>query len=171
MKRSGVVAASLLITVSSVGAILATRSSTNSDPSSGVVKRVVDGDTFIARIGNRDVQIRLIGVDTPETVKPGAPVECFGPEASDFTKSMLREGSSVRLARDIEARDKYGRLLAYVYVGTDEVFLNRALIEQGFATAYPYPPNTAHADEFNEVEREARTARLGLWGSCEQPSG
>lgn len=171
MKRSGVVAASLLITVSSVGAFFATRSSTNSDPSTGVVTRVVDGDTFVARIGDRDVQIRLIGVDTPETVKPGTPIECFGPEASDFTKSILQEGSRVRLARDIEARDKYGRLLAYVYVGPDEVFLNRALIEQGFATAYPYPPNTAHADEFNAAERDARAARLGLWGFCEQPSG
>lgn len=171
MRRSGVVAASLLVTVGSVGAFFATRSSTSSDPSSGVVTRVVDGDTFVARIGDRAVQIRLIGVDTPETVKPGAPVECFGPEASDFTKSILREGSRVRLARDIEARDKYGRLLAYVYVGPDEVFLNRVLIEQGFATSFPYPPNTAHVDEFNEVERAARTARLGLWGSCEQPSG
>lgn len=128
------------------------------------VVRVVDGDTFEARIGDEVEDVRLIGVDTPETVKPEAPVECFGPEASSFTHRIL-EGQSVRLVFGVERRDAYGRLLAYVYIG--HRFVNAELARQGLARTLAIPPNTLHRALFRRLElRAARTGR-GLWGACQ----
>ena len=99
-----------------------------------IVKRVVDGDTVVLSFSGDDDTVRLIGIDTPETVKPNSPVECFGPEAAERTKFLLPPETKVRVERDIEARDRYGRLLAYLRRVDDGLFINESLITEGFAT-------------------------------------
>ena len=99
-----------------------------------IVKRVVDGDTIIVHYQGKEERVRLIGVDTPETVHPSKPVEYFGKEASGFTKKLLPVGTKVRLEFDHDLRDRYGRLLAYVYVG--EALVNAEIIKQGYGHAY-----------------------------------
>jgi micrococcal nuclease len=130
------------------------------------VVRVVDGDTLVVDIGNARETVRLIGIDTPETVKPDSPVECFGPEASAFTKHLLPEGTALRLERDVEARDDYGRLLVYVYRATDGTFVNLHIVEQGYATLLTFPPNVAHVEQFVDAAQAAQQANLGLWAGC-----
>lgn len=123
------------------------------------VRRVVDGDTLL--LDNRE-RVRLIGVDTPETVRPDHPVERFGPEASAFTK-RLAERQRVRLILGQERQDKYGRTLAFVYLA-DGRLLNEEIIRQGYGHAYiRHPFDTAMMDRFRAAEREARAARRGLW--------
>ena len=127
------------------------------------VQRVVDGDTIVVS-GNRFV--RLIGVDTPETVDPNRPAGCFGKEASAFLKSLLPRGSPVRLVGDVEQDDRFGRLLAYVYRRADGLFINAELVRQGFATVLTVAPNVAHTDELIGLARDARNAGRGLWSAC-----
>jgi len=130
------------------------------------VVRVVDGDTISVRLAGRVEKVRLIGIDTPESVKPGTPVQCFALEASARAKALLPPKTAVRLVRDTEARDRYGRLLAYVYRSTDGLFVNLALAREGFAVAYPFPPNLAHGVELAAAADSARRADLGLWQRC-----
>lgn len=130
------------------------------------VVRVVDGDTIVVRVAHRHETVRLIGIDTPETVKPDTPVECYGTQASALTARLLPEGTSVRLQRDVEARDDYGRLLAYVHRVSDDLFVNLALAEVGAARPLAIAPNTANADAIVAAAHRAKTARLGLWGAC-----
>jgi micrococcal nuclease len=127
------------------------------------VTRVVDGDTVEVRLGNRVEDVRLIGIDTPETVKPGTPVQCFGPRASHFTKQLL-EGRRVRLVFGVERRDVYGRLLAYLYLGRR--FVNPILVRRGFARSLTIPPNDRFAPLFQRLELRAGRAGRGLWGAC-----
>jgi micrococcal nuclease len=134
----------------------------------GLVTRVVDGDTVHVRIDGTDQPVRYIGVDTPETVKPGTPVQCFGRAASAYNHRLVG-GEAVRLRFDAEQRDKYGRLLAYVYRARDGLFVNAALVRGGYATTLTIPPNTAHAAQFAGLERGARDHRRGLWKAC--PAG
>lgn len=123
------------------------------------VKRVVDGDTLLMEDGER---IRLLGVDTPETVAEGRPVEEWGPEASAFTKDAV-EGQLVRLAYDKERRDQYHRVLAYVYK-EDGWFLNEELIRAGLSKAQlQFPYSTQMKNRFKAAEEEARRAEAGLW--------
>jgi micrococcal nuclease len=131
-----------------------------------VVERVVDGDTVVVRVGDTEERVRLIGVDTPETKHPSKPVECFGAEASAFTSELLPRGTEVRLERDVEARDQYDRLLAYVYRVDDGLFVNRELLAQGYAAVLTVPPNVAHTDEFVALAAEARDGGRGLWSAC-----
>ena len=131
-------------------------------PGVGVAVRTVDGDTIDVRVAGRTERVRLIGIDTPESVRPGTPVECFGREASAATKALL-DHQVVRLVKDVEETDRYGRLLRYVYLG-DEM-ANARLVANGYATAYTYPPNVRHADLFVQLEREAREGGRGLWSS------
>ena len=131
-----------------------------------IVVRVVDGDTLRVQIEGQIEVVRLIGIDTPETVRPNSPVECFGPEASARSKELLAEGTRVSLVRDVEARDDYGRLLAYVYRSADGLFINLALIDQGYATLLTFPPNTAHVERFRAAAVEAEQRGLGLWAAC-----
>jgi micrococcal nuclease len=139
------------------------------DPDAGpasataVVTRVVDGDTIEARIDREIEDVRLIGVDTPETVKPGAPVQCFGPRASDFTHGQL-EGRRVRLVFGVERRDVYGRLLAYAYL-RGRLF-NSSLLRRGLARSLSIPPNDRFAARFERLELAAARAGRGLWGAC-----
>ncbi len=125
-----------------------------------VVERVVDGDTIIVEGVGR---VRLIGVDTPETVHPNRPVEFFGKEASAFTKRLL-EGKRVRLEYDQERQDRYGRTLAYVYLD-DGTFVNAEIIRLGYGHAYTRFP-FRHMEAFRQFEREARDNRRGLWGTA-----
>lgn len=128
-------------------------------PESGLrtVVRVVDGDTLLL---DGDERVRLIGIDTPESVDPRRAVERFGKEASAFTRRMA-EGKRVRLAFDQERTDRYGRTLAYVFL-EDGTFLNAELIRQGFAHAYTRFP-FHYSEQFRAYEREAREQRRGLW--------
>ena len=129
-----------------------------------VVERVVDGDTIVVRGVGR---VRLIGVDTPETVAPGRPVEFFGREASAFTKRLL-EGRSVRLEYDRERTDRYGRTLAYVHLA-DGTFANAEIIRRGYGHAYTRFP-FRYLDRFRQLEREARSVGRGLWNPAASPS-
>lgn len=136
------------------------------DGATATVTRVVDGDTIVVDYEGRNVTIRLIGVDTPETKKPNTPVQCFGPEASARTTELLPAGTPVRLERDIEARDKYDRLLAYVHREPDDLFINAVLIDEGLARPYRFPPNTTYANEFQQAADTAKANDVGLWGVC-----
>ena len=134
-----------------------------------VVERPVDGDTIRVRLAGDDgarERVRLIGVDTPETSDPRRPVQCFGKEAAGFTARALPAGEAVRLVRDVEARDRYGRLLAYVYRARDDLFVNLVLVERGYAQPLTIPPNLAHADQFVAAAARARADGRGLWGAC-----
>ena len=128
-----------------------------------LVTRVVDGDTIEARIGGQVEDVRYIGVDTPETVKPDTPVQCFGPQASAFNHRLV-ERRRVRLVFGVERRDAYGRLLAYVYLGRR--FVNAALVRRGLARTLTIPPNNRFAPLLRRLEMRAARAGRGLWGAC-----
>jgi micrococcal nuclease len=124
---------------------------------SATVQRVVDGDTVrLAGLGS----VRLIGIDTPEVY--GGRVECFGPEASAFAKSLLRPGTRVRYRVGAEPRDRYGRLLAYVWLRDGRLF-NALLAERGYATTLTIPPNDDLAPRFAAAEERARDRHRGMW--------
>jgi micrococcal nuclease len=127
------------------------------------VVRAVDGDTIEVRIGGRLEDVRYIGVDTPETVKPDTPVQCFGPRASSFNHHLV-EGHWVRLVFGVERRDIYGRLLAYVHLGPR--FVNASLVRRGLARSLTIPPNDRFAPLFRHLELRAARAGRGLWGTC-----
>jgi micrococcal nuclease len=114
------------------------------------------------RWNNRNERIRLIGVDTPETVHPRIGEEPYGREASNFTKSQLT-GKQVLIELDVEPRDKYGRLLGYVYL-TDGTMFNASLMNQGYAQMMTYPPNVRWAELFRALQTNARNQSRGLWG-------
>ena len=140
---------------------------------SGVVTRVVDGDTIEVEITGRrggpgageaavgrEYTVRLIGIDTPESVDPRRPVECFGREASAATEALLA-GEEVRLVKDVSETDRFDRLVRYVYLG--EEMANARLVVNGYANAYTYPPDVRHSSLFVALEREARDDDRGLW--------
>jgi micrococcal nuclease len=130
----------------------------------GVAVRAVDGDTLEVRLDDGDVEtVRLIGVDTPETVKPDTPVQCFGPQASAF-EHRDTEGRRVRLVVGAEPRDFYGRLLAYVFV--DNRFLEVELLRRGLARTLTFHPNDRFAPRFEKLERIAAKRGKGLWNAC-----
>jgi micrococcal nuclease len=127
------------------------------------VTKVTDGDTIHVTYQGRDERVRLIGVDTPEVSWYGGKAECFGEEAGLYTRGRL-DGRTVRLEFDVHLRDRYERLLAYVYVG-DELF-NLTLVQLGYAAADPVTPDTARAALFSDAEREAKAAGRGEWSAC-----
>lgn len=129
------------------------------------VEQVSDGDTIVVDMNGRDERIRLIGVDTPETHKPNAPVQCYGPAASAFTQRTLKN-QRVRLVSDPLStnRDGYDRLLRYVYL-TDGRLLNELLIQQGYGFYYPYFPFTK-SQTFDAAQAKARLEQRGLWANC-----
>jgi micrococcal nuclease len=150
-------------------AMIAGCSGTDPGPGGGAatITHVVDGDTIDVRIGGREERVRLIGIDTPETKKPNSPIECFGPEASAFTASLLPIGTRVRIERDLVGRDDYGRLLGYVYVdGPVDTFINMEIIRQGYATPLTIEPNSTYARDFANAAGEAEADGLGLWTAC-----
>ena len=125
---------------------------------SAFVQRVVDGDTAVLAGGER---VRYIGIDTPELHHPTKPVQPYAREAKEFNKRMV-EGKRVRLEYDVQRRDRYNRLLAYVYL-EDGTFVNAELVRQGYAQLLTIPPNVKHADLFVQLQKEARAAGRGLW--------
>ncbi len=124
---------------------------------------MVDGDTVHVDLRGRDVTIRLIGIDTPETVAHEQPVECFGRQASAYAMSRL-EGSPVDLEFDVEQTDRFGRTLAYVWIGAE--LINETLVRRGYAVVTTFPPNVRYVDRFTAAQREARAEDAGLWGAC-----
>lgn len=138
-------------------------------PANATVVKVVDGDTIVVRVDGSDERVRLIGLNTPETVDRSKPVMCFGREASARTKELLPDGTGVHLVRDVEARDRYDRLLAYVYRSSDALFVNLDLVTGGFGDHYPFPPNEQHAAEFRSAAAAARAGGVGAWSACEAP--
>lgn len=131
------------------------------------VDEIVDGDTIVVRFANGTIErVRLLGIDTPETSDPTRPVQCFGTEATNRLTSLISPGSEVRLERDLEARDQYGRLLAYVFRSDDGLFVNDVLVREGFADISFYEPNTAYRDTLTHAVTQARTSEVGLWLSC-----
>ncbi len=133
-----------------------------------VVVSTVDGDTVHVRYRGRLLDVRLIGVDTPETVDPSQPVQCFGEAASRFTARRLI-GHPIHLEFDVERRDRYGRTLAYVWIG-DRLF-NRRLVAGGYATVSTYPPDVRYVALFEAAQRAARAAHRGLWRACAAGQG
>ena len=136
------------------------------EPGAAVVERVVDGDTVRVRFGDRREAVRLIGVDTPESVKPRSPVQCFAKEAAARVQALVPPGTPVRVERDVEARDRFGRLLGYLYRRSDGLFVNLALAQEGYANVATHPPNVAHTARLVAAVAESRAAGRGLWGSC-----
>lgn len=127
-----------------------------------LVTRIIDGDTIEIEGGQK---VRYIGIDTPETVDPRKPVQCFGKEASAKNKELV-EGKKVRLEKDITDTDKYGRLLRYVYIG--DIFVNLELVKQGYASSYSYPPDIKFQNVFLQAQQEAQAKNLGFWSACEE---
>ena len=121
------------------------------------------------RIDNRTETVRLLGIDTPE--KPGGPrpAECFGSEASEYARSLLPIGTPVLLSRDIDTRDQFGRLLAYVHRASDHLFVNEALVHHGYATTLFFAPNTAAEPQLVAAANHARRTWIGFWAACGGP--
>lgn len=128
-----------------------------------VVTRTVDGDTVNVEYQGREIDVRLIGVDTPETVDPSQPVGCYGPQASHFTERTLT-GQPIRLEFDVERHDRYGRVLAYIWF-RNRLF-NQRLVAQGYAVVSTYPPNVRYEPRFESAQQIAMREDRGLWGAC-----
>lgn len=134
------------------------------------VARIVDGDTVVLS-DNRTV--RYLNIDTPETKKPGTPIQCFGPEASQMNKSLV-EGKKVVIKADKEFQDKYDRELRFIFLEGENVdnvenSINARLVRMGFARASIYEPNSTYADVFYKLERQAKSENLGIWKNCDNP--
>ena len=130
------------------------------------VQRAIDEDTILLENGEK---VRYIGIDTPETKPPVKGVEYFGKEAYEANKKLV-EGKTVRLEFDVQQRDRYGRLLAYVYL-EDGTFVNAWLVENGYAQVSTYPPNVKYQELFLELQRKAREQNKGLWGKSPRKGG
>lgn len=125
------------------------------------VVRVVDGDTFVIDYNGKNEKVRLIGIDTPESVHPNEEKNTeFGDMVSNYSKKMLT-GKNVQIEFDVQQRDKYGRLLAYVYL--DGQMYNEVLLENGYAKLATYPPNVKYVDEFTKIQKRARENKMGMW--------
>jgi micrococcal nuclease len=164
----GLVGALALVLAASAACRSASTDASRQGTAEATIERVVDGDTVVLQDSTR---VRLIGIDTPETVDPRRPVECFGAEASAHAKALLPEGTRVRLEYDVDRIDRYGRTLAYVFRVEDGLFVNLALARDGYAEQLTVPPNVAHVDDIRRAVDEARAARRGLWGdaACATP--
>ena len=128
------------------------------------VLRVADGDTIRVTLAGGEEDVRMIGLDTPETVDPDEPVQCGGPEASAFTHRVLAPGTKVELEPGDEPRDRYGRLLAYDYLRGR--LYEAMLARRGLARPLAIAPNDAHAALFERLAARAAARGRGLWGAC-----
>lgn len=139
-------------------------------PTSQVI-RVIDGDTVVLLLEGKETRVRLIGVDTPETVHPQKAVEAYGKEASRFTENLLKgESVYVEYEPGPSKLDRYGRTLAYLYRVPDGLFVNLEIVRQGYGHAYVAFP-FQHMELFRSYERRAREAEKGLWGASGRPPG
>lgn len=136
----------------------------------GIVTKITDGDTLRLRLATgTEEKVRLIGIDTPEVHGRGGLRECFGKEASAHLARLLPLGSAVRVEIDAEPRDRYGRLLAYVFRSKDDLHVNLEMARAGYAAPLTIAPNVAYAERFVEAAAAAREAGLGLWSACGGP--
>ncbi|NDH91828.1 MAG: nuclease [Actinobacteria bacterium] len=137
-------------------------------PTHAVVIDTIDGDTLRADIAGVRETIRLIGVDTPETKHPTKRAQCYGPEATQFLAALLPPGTRVRIERDAEARDPYGRLLLYLFIarGNGEFLVSHALIAAGMARPLVIEPNVRYQTELVAAAFAAQRDARGLWGAC-----
>lgn len=142
------------------------RSTTTATDANAIVLRVIDGDTIDAKIKGVETRVRLIGIDTPETKKKNTPIQCYGPEASAYTVSLLPADTPIRIERDVVGRDDYGRLLGYVYRSTDNLFVNLDIVRQGYARVLTIAPNDTLSSDFIEAARAAEANNQGLWAAC-----
>ena len=131
--------------------------------------QVIDGDTIDVVIGGREERVRLLGIDAPESVSRVVPQQCYGAEASDALANLLPPGSTLRVERDTEARDRYGRLLLYLHRSEDDLFVNLWLVESGFADAVSYAPNLGHKSDLEQARHRAAITEVGLWAHCDGP--
>lgn len=132
------------------------------------VVKVVDGDTIEVEYLGENRKLRYIGVDTPETVDPRRPLQCFGKEASNENRYLV-EGKTVSLEKDVSDTDKFGRLLRYVYIKLDDgttLFINDYLVREGFAQVNSFPPDIKYQERFIAAQKEARENNRGLWSRC-----
>ena len=134
---------------------------------SAMVTRVIDGDTIEVNIDGNLQTVRYIGIDTPETKHPSKPVECFGPEASRFNEELVA-GRQVLLEKDISDRDRYGRLLRYLWI-EGVGLVNLLLVDNGYARVSTYPPDVKAESLLIESETSAKAEGKGLWGACSEP--
>jgi micrococcal nuclease len=141
-------------------ALVATAWGADPRPLEGVVVKVVDGDTIHVRLGERIEKVRYIGVNTPEVHHPRLGEQPGGREAWDVNRRLV-DGRPVRLELDVQVRDRYGRLLAYVWVS--ETMINAELVGRGYAQVMTVPPNVRYQQLFLRRERDARQAGRGLW--------
>ena len=125
--------------------------------------RVVDGDTIVVKLNGDDEKIRIIGIDTPESVKPHSPVECFAKEATEHIGELLNTGENVKIETDPtqDTRDTYGRLLAHVFVG--DINIGQHMIQDGYAYEYTYDNTYKYQGVYRDAQSEARRAQQGLW--------
>ncbi len=170
-RPAAIAAATVAMVVVVVGAAARWRARAGADDpdlpaGTGVVTEVIDGDTVVVRLEAGEERVRLIGVDTPETVDPDRPSQCFGPEASARTLALLPPGTHVRLVRDREGRDQYGRLLAYVFREPDGVLVNQVLLEEGLGRLLTIAPNDAYQGQLTAAAARAEAAGRGLWSAC-----
>jgi micrococcal nuclease len=126
-----------------------------------LVTRVIDGDTIVVTVGAVSQRVRYIGVNSPELHHPRRGEEPGGREAAAVNRALV-QGQHVRLERDVRTRDRYGRLLAYVWIG--DVMVNAELVRLGYAQVMTVPPNVRHQERFLKLQREARESQRGLWG-------
>ena len=149
----------VIVTLCAVALARAVEQNAEPTPQSAVVERVVDGDTVVLVGGER---VRYIGVDTPELHHPKKPVQPYAREAAEFNRRLV-EGKKVRLEFDVDRRDKYNRLLAYVFL-EDGRFVNAELLKEGYAQLLTFPPNVKYVDLFTGLQKQARENNRGLWG-------
>jgi len=133
------------------------------------MERVVDGDTIIIDLHGERERVRLLGIDTPESVAENRPDQCYGAESAAYLEALLPGGTEITVIRDVEARDQYDRLLAYVVRTSDQLFVNLDLLQQGYAGTLIYEPNSYYRDLFEDAEDAASNAGVGLWGVCGGP--
>jgi len=131
-----------------------------------VVDRVIDGDTILVSMNGHIETVRLLGIDTPEKAGGPRPAECFGAEASTRLAELLPPGTSVLLSRDRETRDQYSRLLAFVHRADTDMFVNLAMVEDGFATPLFFAPNRSAESLFTAAGDAARRNWIGFWPAC-----
>ena len=138
-------------------------------PTAPTVAEVIDGDTIVIDFDGNLETVRLLGIDTPETVDPNRPVQCFGQEASDYLAELISPGTELRVERDQQARDRFGRLLVYVFRASDNAFINLELLRHGYADLAIYAPNDSYRPLLEHGEASAKTAQAGLWEACGGP--
>jgi micrococcal nuclease len=168
MRRIALVAALGCAACSSADDVSTSNSTIAPREPNATVEFVIDGDTVDVMVDGTQERARLIGIDTPETKKPDTPVECFGLEATAHLQALLPVGTPVRLERDVVGRDDFGRLLVYVYRATDGLFVNMAMLADGYGQPLTIPPNVTFSDAFVDAAAEAERRNLGLWAACGQ---